>query len=188
MFLVATVTNFLDVPLVTVILPVYAREFYGSAASLGAMVGSLAGGAFVGTLLFGAVGHRLPRRLTLISCFVLAPLILYAALVTTPPLEVVVAAGALAGLISGPINPLYETVIQEQTPPQMLGRVFGALQALAMAGIPFGTALAGFAVAGLGAHPHHRSRGCHLCGGDVEHVLPAGASPAGRSGETVTGR
>ena len=153
MFLVATVTNFLDVPLVTVILPVYAREFYGSAASLGAMVGSLAGGAFVGTLLFGAVGHRLPRRLTLISCFVLAPLILYAALVTTPPLEVVVAAGALAGLISGPINPLYETVIQEQTPPQMLGRVFGALQALAMAGIPFGTALAGFAVAGLGLIP-----------------------------------
>jgi hypothetical protein len=33
----------------------------------------------------------------------------------------------------------------------MLGRVFGALQA--MAGIPFGTALAGFAVAGLGLIP-----------------------------------
>jgi membrane protein implicated in regulation of membrane protease activity len=35
----------------------------------------------------------------------------------------------------------------------MLGRVFGALQALAMAGIPFGTALAGFAVASLGLIP-----------------------------------
>jgi MFS family permease len=99
------------------------------------------------------VGHRPPRRLTLIVCFVLAPLILYAALIATPPLAVVVAAGALAGLVSGPINPLYETVIQERTPPQMLGRVFGALQALAMAGIPFGTALAGFAVAGLGLIP-----------------------------------
>ena len=153
MFLVAMVTNFLDVPLVTVILPIYARELYGSAASLGVIVGSLAGGAFVGTLLFGAVGHRLPRRLTLIFCFVLAPLILYAALVATPPLVVVVAAGLLAGLVSGPINPLYETVIQEQTPPHMLGRVFGALQALAMAGIPVGTALAGFAVAGLGLIP-----------------------------------
>jgi MFS family permease len=66
MFLVATVTNFLDVPLVTVVLPVYARELYGSATSLGAMIGSVAAGAFVGTLVFG-VGHRLPRRLTFIS-------------------------------------------------------------------------------------------------------------------------
>jgi hypothetical protein len=32
----------------------------------------------------------------------------------------------------------------------MLGRVFGALQLLSMAGIPFGTALAGFAVEDLG--------------------------------------
>jgi MFS family permease len=43
-FLVATVTNFLDVLLVQVVSPVYAREFYGSAASLGALVGSLVGG------------------------------------------------------------------------------------------------------------------------------------------------
>jgi MFS family permease len=152
MVLVAAVTNFLDVPLMTVVLPVYARGYYGSAESLGVMVGSLAAGAFVGTLLFGAVGRRLPRRLTFISSFVLAPLLFYAALVATP-LAVVVAAGALGGLISGPINPLYETVIQEQTPPQMLGRVFGALQALSMAGIPFGTALAGLTVQGLGVIP-----------------------------------
>lgn len=59
-------------------------------------------------------------------------------------------AAALGGLISGPINPLYETVIQEKTPPQMLGRVFGALQSVAMAGIPVGTALTGFVVEGLG--------------------------------------
>jgi hypothetical protein len=58
------------------------------------MIGSVAAGAFVGTLLFGAVGYRLPA----------APLILYAALVAT--LAVVVAAGALAGLVSGLINPL----------------------------------------------------------------------------------
>jgi hypothetical protein len=30
------------------------------------MIGSVAAGAFVGTLVFG-VGHRLPRRLTFIS-------------------------------------------------------------------------------------------------------------------------
>jgi hypothetical protein len=42
-------------------------------------------------------------------------------------LTILVMAAALGGLISGPINPLYESVIQEPTPPRMLGRVFGAL-------------------------------------------------------------
>ena len=60
MILVATVTNFLDVPLLTVVLPVYARDNYGSAASFGGIVGALAAGAFLGTLVFGAVGRRLP--------------------------------------------------------------------------------------------------------------------------------
>jgi MFS family permease len=151
--LLATLTNFLDVPLVQVVLPVYARTFYGSAASLGLMLGALAAGALAGTLLFGAVGRRWPRRLTFLACFVTGPLLVYGSLAATPPLAVVVAAGALGGLIAGPINPLYETVIQERTPPPMLGRVFGTLNALAQAGIPFGAVLAGFAAEGLGVVP-----------------------------------
>ena len=70
-----------------------------------------------------------------------------------PPLAVAIAAGALGGIISGPINPLYETVIQQNTPPQMLGRVFGTLNALAQAGIPFGAALIGFVVDEVGLVP-----------------------------------
>jgi predicted MFS family arabinose efflux permease len=141
--LVAMVTNFLDVPLAQVILPVYANTIYGSAASLGAVLGAFGGGTFAGTLLYGAVGHRLPgRRLTFLSCFVM--------LAATPPLAVVVTVVALGSLIAGPINPLYATVIQEKTPPQMLGRVFGTLNALAQAGIPLGAALAGFVVEGVG--------------------------------------
>jgi hypothetical protein len=62
---------------------------------------------------------------------------------------VVVVASLVGGLIAGPINPIYETVIQEHTPPQMLGRVFARLSALAHAGVPFGAALIGFAVEGV---------------------------------------
>jgi hypothetical protein len=40
MVLVATVTNLLDVPLIAVVMPVYARDTYGSAASLGIIVGA----------------------------------------------------------------------------------------------------------------------------------------------------
>jgi len=153
MILVAMVTNFLDVPLAQVILPGYTNTNFGSAASLGAILGALGGGIFAGTLVFGAVGHRLPRRLTFLSCFVTAPLIVFGVLAATPPLAVVVAAVVLGGLIAGPINPLYATVIQEKTPPHMLGRVFGTLNALAQAGIPIGAALAGFVVEGVGLVP-----------------------------------
>jgi MFS family permease len=76
MVLVATVDELPDVPLLTVVLPVYARDNYGSAASFGGIVGALAAGAFLGTLVFGAVGRRLPRRLTFIVSFVVSPMII----------------------------------------------------------------------------------------------------------------
>jgi hypothetical protein len=41
MIMVATVGNFFDQLLLTVVAPVYANEIYGSPASLGALVGSL---------------------------------------------------------------------------------------------------------------------------------------------------
>jgi hypothetical protein len=43
--------------------------------------------------------------------------------------------------------------IQEHTPPQLLGRVFGALTALAQAGIPIGAVLAGVVVQRAGLVP-----------------------------------
>jgi hypothetical protein len=73
------------------------------------------------------------------------PLVIFGTLAMTPPLGILVPAGFL-GLLFGPINPPAVPVIQEHTPPQMLGRVFGALTALAQAGIPVGAVLAGLAV------------------------------------------
>jgi hypothetical protein len=73
------------------------------------------------------------------------PLVIFGTLAMTPPLGILVPAGFL-GLLFGPINPPAVPVIQEHTPPQMLGRVFGALTAWAQAGIPVGAVLAGLAV------------------------------------------
>jgi MFS family permease len=153
MILVATVANLLDTTLVSVILPVYAKTVYGSAVSLGVMLGAFGAGALVGTVLFGAVGHHLPRRLTFILCFTAVPLLSYLTLAAMLPLPVIVGAFALGGLIAGPINPLYMTVVQEHTPREMRGRVFGVLTALAMGGIPLGAALGGFLVEGVGLRP-----------------------------------
>jgi predicted MFS family arabinose efflux permease len=153
MVLIATVGNFLDIPLISVVVPVYAKTFYGSSESLGIVLGAFGAGALAGTLLFGAVGRKWPRRLTFLTCYVTGPLVIYGTLTATPPLGVLIAAAAVAGLMFGPVNPLYTTVIQERTPPQMLGRTFGVLIALALAGIPLGAALAGSVVEAAGIVP-----------------------------------
>jgi MFS family permease len=153
MVLIATIGNALDKPLTTVVAPVYAREVFDSAGALGLMVGAFGGGALLGTLAFGAVGRRWPRRPTFLACFVAAPLVGFGTLALTPSLGVVVAAVFLAGLLAGPINPIYETVIQEHTPPAMLGRVFGTVTALAFALIPVGSVLAGVSIQRFGTVP-----------------------------------
>ena len=153
MILIATVGNFLDKPLMAVILPVYAKTIYGSPTSLGLALGAFGAGALTGSLLFGAVGRGWPRRLTFLACWVLGPLVIFGFLALTPPLGVLVVAGFVGGLLFGPINPIASTVIQEHTPPEMLGRVFGALTALAQAGIPIGAVLAGVVVQKAGLIP-----------------------------------
>jgi MFS family permease len=153
MILLALVGNVFDVPLVTVVLPVYAKEIFGSPSSLGLMLGSFAAGALAGTILFGAIGRALPRRRMFLWGWLLVPLIIYGALAAQLPVAGVVLAGVLVGVVAGPINPILETVVQENTPPQLMGRVFGALLAFAQAGIPFGAAIAGLAIEGIGLMP-----------------------------------
>jgi MFS family permease len=150
MMLLCLVGNFFDLPLITVVLPVYAKEIFGTASSLGLMLGSLAAGTLVGTVVFGASGRRLPRRQVFLWGWLLAPLIAYGALSARIPLPGLVVAGLIAGFAAGPINPILATVVQENTPPQLLGRVFGAFLAFAQAGIPFGAAIAGVVIEGTG--------------------------------------
>jgi MFS family permease len=163
LMLVVTVANLLDDPLISVILPVYAKTGYGGAASLGLILGGLGAGWLAGTLLYGAIGHRLPRRITFILSFVAAGPLPYLALATMPPLAAAAGAFALAGTLGGPLNPLLITVTQENTPQAMRGRVFGLLRALVVCGTPFGMLVGGFLVEGVGLRPTVIAMGiCYL--------------------------
>jgi MFS family permease len=138
------ITNFLDAPFV-VVMPVFAREAFGSAADLGLMYGVFGGAALVGALVYSAVGRRLPRRLTFVCCFAVVPVV-YLTMATLPSLPVVLAVLAISGLAAGPINPLLNTVQFELVPAKLRGRVFGAVKAGAWASIPLGVLLGGVVV------------------------------------------
>ena len=92
LIVIATVASLLEKPLMSVVAPVYAQDYYGSAASFGAMLSAFGAGALAGTLAFSVVGPRLPRRLTFLGCLILAPVILFGSLATTPPLAALLVA------------------------------------------------------------------------------------------------
>lgn len=141
MVLIASVANLIEKPLMSVVTPVYAESFYGSAAAFGVMLSAFGAGAVAGTVLYGIFGQRLPRRLTFLVGLVFGPLLLFGALIVTPPLPVVLISVALSGLFFGPMNSLSAIAVQETTPEEMLGRTFGTITALSTVGIPLGTVL-----------------------------------------------
>jgi MFS family permease len=141
--LTVMVTNFLDSPLLAVVLPVYASEVYGSSVELGLLLGAFGGSALVGAIVYGIIGPRLPRRLTFATAFVIVGLPFWL-LALRPPFPIAFIGFVVVGLAAGPINPIISTVIFERVPRAVRGRVMGALTSGAYVAIPAGMLLAGF--------------------------------------------
>ena len=136
------VTNFLDA-WTSVLLIVYAARVYGTAVSLGAVIGAFGAGSMFGAILFARIGMRFPRRQLFAWCF-LAFTIKYPALAAFPPLGVLMAFAFVAGSASGPVNPLIDTVAYERIPVGLRGRVLSALGGVAWMAMPLGVLAGGF--------------------------------------------
>ncbi|QKS15045.1 MFS transporter [Curtobacterium sp. Csp2] len=144
------VTNLLDAARSTALLPLYADRVLDGAQSLGIVSGTYGGAAFLGSLAFGYVAHRLPRRITFVVCFVLAggPSLVVPALGLGLPW--MLGACAVSGLAAGALNPILGAVELERIPGPMRARVFGLLSAGSWAGIPLGGLFGGIAADGIG--------------------------------------
>ncbi len=147
--IVCLITNLIDAANFAVVQPAYIMQTYHSALPMGLLVAALGGMAFVGTIIFGTIGHRFPRRLTFGISFTIGGALRFWFLLI-PNLPVVIGWYALAGLAIGPINSLIDTVLQERTPPALRARVWGVLSAGTMAGIPLGTFASGFVITWIG--------------------------------------
>ena len=142
MLVIVAVINFVTAPLFDVIFPVYAREIFGSSVDLGIMMAGFGAGALVGTVVYGWIGHRVSRRMTFVSAFVLAMIPAWI-LTMTPNLIITTVTLVAIGLASGPINPLLMTIFQERTPAEMRGRLFGVIMAITWVAMPLGMLVAG---------------------------------------------
>lgn len=146
------ITNFLDSAFGGVILPVYVNQVFGNALDLGLIIAANGGGAVVGALIFGAVGHRLPRYAAFVSMFVLVSLRFWI-FVLYPSLPLILVTTFITSVGAGPLNPIIDAVEYERIPPEMRGRVFGTITAGAWAAMPLGTLLGGILTEQLGVQP-----------------------------------
>ncbi len=150
--IVFVITNMLDSASSAVVTPAYILQTYHSAVPLGLLFAALGGMGFVGTLIFAAVGHRFPRRLTFGLSFIIGGAMrFWILLIPVFPIQLIWF--ALAGLALGPINPLIFTVIQERTPREKLARIMGVGGAMVMAGMPLGALASGFVITWIGLRP-----------------------------------
>ena len=143
-------TNAIDAAKSTVLLPVYADRELGGALAFGLLVGTMGGGAIVGSLVFGAVGHRLPRRPTFSIAFALAGALPFLGLAAGMPLPVLLGLTGMSGFCAGAINPLIGAVKLERVPPGMRARANGLIQAGAWSAVPLGALGGGLAVDSFG--------------------------------------
>ncbi|WP_069173006.1 MFS transporter [Streptomyces griseus] len=133
-----------------VLLPVHTEGELGGATDLGLLTAVFGAGGLTGALLYGAVGHRFPRRTVFTVCVVLcgAPRFLVAAVTgTTLPLAVTM---ALSGVAVGMLNPILTTVTYERVPEELRSRVSGALTAGCELAMPVGGLAAGLLVEAVG--------------------------------------
>lgn len=152
--MVTLVTNLLDAGGSGVLIPVFVKQMYGNPIWFGAGVAALGGAAFVGTLVFGAIGHKLPRRLTLGLCFTLGGAVRFFLMVLFAPHPfVVVGMMAFCGFFIGAVNPIFDTIAYQRIPVALRARVFGVLTAGSTLGSPLGGLVAGAAVPWIGIMP-----------------------------------
>ena len=151
--LMVVITNCFDAAGMLVLKPVYAKTITPDGELFGIMVACFALGALSGAGLFGWFGHKLPRRATLVICFVLCGPPPYLAMALDVPVPVLLGVFVFSGLLAGSINPLLDTVLYEQLPRAMRGRVLGALMTGVTAGMPLGALLGGVAVEAVGLVP-----------------------------------
>jgi MFS family permease len=143
------IANFLSASSFSVLFPVFVNDEFGRASVLGILAAAFGVGGLAGAVIFGALGHRLPRRAMWIASFLASPLVLLAPWMTSS-LPILLLVLTVTAIFTGPINALMVTIRHERIPSELRGRVFSTFSAITAVATPLGILIAGYAVESLG--------------------------------------
>jgi H+ antiporter protein len=139
--LIDLVVTALYLPMESVLFPKYFADRH-QPAQLGWALMALGVGGLVGALGYAVLSKYMRRRTTVLA----ATLTFGAAtagIAFLPPLPVILVLCAVTGLVYGPIQPIYNYVMQTRAPYQLRGRVVGVMTGLTYAAGPLGLLVAG---------------------------------------------
>ena len=131
----------LYLPMESVLFPKYFADHH-QPAQLGWALMALAVGGVVGALGY-AVLAKYTRRRTAVLTATLTFGAATAGIAFLPPLPVILVLCAVTGLVYGPIQPIYNYVMQTRAPHHLRGRVVGVMAGLTYAAGPLGLLVAG---------------------------------------------
>jgi len=138
------VTNMLDQGLSAVLLPLWAREIYGSPIGIGIYSAAFGAGAVAGNLLFTAVAPRMPRWSFYTIGFLIAGAPRFVLLAFGASTWAIIAIQVIGGFAIAAVNPILSAVLYERVPEHLQARVQGLGSAVAFAGMPLGALLCGW--------------------------------------------
>jgi MFS family permease len=144
------ITNWLDQALLILLFPLWARTHGHSPALVGAAISAAGTTAALTALATAYLGHKLPRRATYLWGALISGATRFAVLAAGFPSLVVIMVYAIAGLGSGLMNPLLDTVQLERMPAAVRGRALTLISAAAWIGIPAGAITAAALSAAIG--------------------------------------
>ncbi len=175
------ITNLLDIAAFSVLNPITATAYAPDGAAYGAMTAFFAGGALTGAALSTLIPARWPRRTVILVLFLVVGPGMFGLFALRPPLPVLLAGTAMAGLLAGPLNPILDTALLRVIPSAIRARTLGAVSTGVAAGMPIGTLLAGAGVDLLGL------TGAYAVGGAayLVTILALGSGRRWRSIDTV---
>ncbi len=123
--------------------PIYARrELGGGAGTFGLMLSTFAVAALAGSAIVGALRWRYPLGRSIAVAQTIAGAS-YLGLLFAPNLGTALVTLAVAGFFASPLTIWAQTLRMRLIPPEMRGRVFGALRTLMQSTPPLGGAIAG---------------------------------------------
>ena len=135
-------------PTEAVILPAYYNAMEDP-ASLGIVIAAISGGSMIGAFAYGWILARV-RPSVLVRIILIGTTLSVLPMTLLPPLPVLAAFGFLLGLVWGPFNPLFSTLVQRRIRPEEQGRVYGVQLAGFYAAPPLGMVVAGISVDAFG--------------------------------------
>lgn len=140
----------LYMPMESVLFPKYFTD-RDEPAQLGWVLMALSVGGLVGALGYAVSSKYLSRRVTMLAA-VLTLGVAMTVIAFLPPLPLILGLSAIVGLVYGPIQPIYNYVMQTRAPQHLRGRVVGVMGSLAYAAGPVGLIVAGPLADSAGLH------------------------------------